>query len=168
VVLVTGPFLPEEERARLQLLVGDLPVHLIPTVSDSPSYLGAADLVVAMAGYNTTAEILSLGARALLVPRSGPSAEQQMRARSFAHRGWVQWVQPDLLSPETLAAAMASALDTPPASVSMAPDLHGRQRAAGHLLNGWARQPGGGAGNLVMSTVMAPPLEDSRQLLGEG
>jgi predicted glycosyltransferase len=168
VVLVTGPFLPEEERARLQLLVGDLPVHLIPTVSDSPSYLGAADLVVAMAGYNTTAEILSLGARALLVPRSGPSAEQQMRARSFAHRGWVRWIQPDILSPETLAAAMASALDTPPASVSMAPDLLGRQRAAGHLLNGWARQPGGGAGSLVMSTVMAPPLEDSRQLLGEG
>lgn len=168
VVVVTGPFLPDAERARLETLADGLPVHLIPTVSDSTSYLAAADLVVAMAGYNTTAEILSMGARALLVPRSGPSAEQQMRARSFAHRGWVRWVPPEALSPDALARSMSSALDTPVATVTVAPDLLGRQRAAGHLLNGWARRPVNGTGKLAMPSVMTEPLEVSPQLLGEG
>jgi predicted glycosyltransferase len=110
-------------------------VHVIKSVSDSMGYLGAADLVVAMAGYNTTAEILSLGQRALLVPRSGPSAEQQMRARLFADRGWVRWLAPEVLSPSTLADAMEEALSTalaPP----VAPDLNGRSRVAQLLLRG--------------------------------
>lgn len=139
VVLVTGPFLPESERKRLSLLAAELPVHIVPVVSDSASYLAAADLVVAMAGYNTTAEILSLGANALLVPRSGPSAEQRMRAGSFASRGWVRWLRPDVLSARTLALAAAAALDAAPASARPGPDLSGRQRAAGQLLTGWAR-----------------------------
>ena len=53
-----------------------LPVRLVRSVDNPLSYLAAADLVIAMAGYNTPAEILALGARALLVPRSGPSADR--------------------------------------------------------------------------------------------
>lgn len=168
VVVVTGPFLPDEDRARLEDLACGLPVHLIPTVGESGSYLAAADLVVAMAGYNTTAEILSIGVRALLVPRSGPSAEQQMRARSFADRGWVRWVQPDTLDPDTLATAMASAMGTTAGRGTVAPDLLGRQRAAGHLLHGWGRRPANAASDLVSSSAIAEPLEVSPRLLGEG
>ena len=85
-LVVTGPFLPAAERARLRELAKGLPIVVRASVPDSLNYLNAADLVVAMAGYNTTAEILSLGRRALLVPRSGPSAEQRLRASSFAAR----------------------------------------------------------------------------------
>jgi len=161
VVLVTGPFLPAPERARLARLADGLPVHLLSTVKDSASYLAAADLVVAMAGYNTTAEILSLGANALLVPRPGPSAEQQMRARRFADRGWVRWVRPDALAPEALAATMAAALDDPAgdrrAAGRPAPDLHGRQRAAAMLLD---RATGGALDGLAadLSLATAPAL----------
>lgn len=135
-VVVTGPFLPEEERNRLQQLSAGLPIHLVPQVDDSLSYLSAADLVIAMAGYNTTSEILSLGARALLVPRKGPSAEQQMRASRFAQRGWVDWLPPASLSRETLATAVLEALDKPADTSVPPPDLFGRQRAARHLLYG--------------------------------
>jgi predicted glycosyltransferase len=170
VVMVTGPFLPEEERRRLEVLAEGLPVHLIGTVSESMSYLGAADLVVAMAGYNTTAEILSLGAPALLVPRSGPSAEQQMRAGSFADRGWVKWIRPDNLTPEVLADAITDAiLDGPRAVVTVAPDLQGRQRAARHLLSSWARPPVNGTpGDPMTPTAVGDPLEDTLQVRGEG
>lgn len=169
VVVVTGPFLPEAERVRLQRLAEGLPVHLVETVSDSLSYLSAADLVVGMAGYNTTAEILSLGARAVLVPRAGPSAEQQMRARSFAERGWVRWLPPAEASAESLATAMLASLHTPSTPQRAQPDLRGRQRAAHHLLNGSSREQVDDAGpNLVMSAVAEHPGDAAKRLLGEG
>jgi predicted glycosyltransferase len=135
VVLVTGPFLPPERRRELAARAQDLPVDVVISVSDPVSYAASADLVVAMAGYNTTAEILSVGTRALLVPRPGPSAEQQMRARLFAQRGWVDWLAPQDLSPATLGAAVVDALHeervTAPAGP---PDLTGRTVAARRLV----------------------------------
>lgn len=136
VVLVTGPFLPEEERCRLAARARDLPVHILPAVGDSLSYIGAADLVIAMAGYNTTVEILSQNKPALLVPRSGPSAEQQLRARLFAERGWVHWLPPDELAGEALGAAAARILAGESPTADYPPDLRGREVAAQRLLAG--------------------------------
>ncbi len=133
VVIVTGPFLPRAEHRKLTRLARGLPVHVIRTVNDSLTYLSAADVVIAMAGYNTTAEILTLDKPALLVPRSGPSAEQQMRARLFADRGWVDWLPPADLSPDMLAKAALSAL-TNHRNRTSTPDLRGRHAAAQHLL----------------------------------
>ena len=133
VVMVTGPFLPRGEHRKLVRLARGLPVHVIRTVNDSLTYLSAADVVIAMAGYNTTAEILTLDKPALLVPRSGPSAEQQMRAKLFADRGWVNWLPPADLSPDMLAQAALSALTTHRRRTSI-PDLRGRHTAAQHLL----------------------------------
>jgi len=134
VVVVTGPFLPEHQWNDLQSRADGLPVRLLRTVDDSLGCLAAADLVVAMAGYNTTAEILSVGRPAVLVPRAGPSAEQQMRASRFAARGWVRWLAPASLSPGSLAQEMTEALATRFASSPVPPDLSGRFRAAQHLL----------------------------------
>ena len=136
VVLVTGPFLPAAERRDLLRRARGLPVRVIKSLSDSQGHLDAADLVVAMAGYNTTAEILSLGKRALLVPRSGPSAEQTMRSRLFADRGWIRWLSPDLLSAQTMSEAMLEALTAPVQPDVTGPDLGGRRAAASQLLNG--------------------------------
>ena len=133
VVVVTGPFFPEADRSRLRQLAADLPVRVMTSVQDPLSYLRAADLVVTMAGYNTTAEILSVGGRALLVPRAGPSAEQRTRASRFADRGWVRWLPPDQLAPRTLADAVLDALGTAATPVAVQPDLQGRHRAAGQL-----------------------------------
>jgi predicted glycosyltransferase len=56
-----------------------------------------------MAGYNTLAEVLNLGRKALVVPRAGPSAEQQMRCHLFAQRNLIDVLYPGQLSPQTLA-----------------------------------------------------------------
>jgi predicted glycosyltransferase len=134
-VLITGPFLPAERRQELVVRAQGLPVDVVASVADPVGYAAAADLVVAMAGYNTTAEILSVGTPAILVPRSGPSAEQQMRARLFAERGWVDWLRPQELSPETLAEAIGTALDGPRTTAPVRPpDLAGRRTGTDRLI----------------------------------
>ena len=142
VVLVTGPFLPSEQRRELTVRAQGLPVTVLASVSDAGSYAASADLVVAMAGYNTTAEILSVGTPAVLVPRWGPSAEQQMRARLFAERGWVDWLHPDHLSGETLGRAVTTALHRPWNTLSVRPpDLVGRTVGAARLIESLNRAP---------------------------
>ena len=134
-VVVTGPFLPPEQQAELAVRAQGLPVEVLTSVSDGVAYAAAADLVIAMAGYNTTAEILSVGTPALLVPRSGPSAEQQMRARLFAERGWVDWLSMQDLSAETLGAAVVTTLQRPWATTHVRPpDLSGRTAGIGVLI----------------------------------
>jgi predicted glycosyltransferase len=80
-VIVTGPFMKAEqqrhfrERAerlgRIEVLTFDAHLELL---------MERAVGVVAMAGYNTFCEILSLDKRAILVPRVRPRREQVMRA----------------------------------------------------------------------------------------
>jgi predicted glycosyltransferase len=161
-VVITGPFFPPHERARLTALANGR-VTVVPSVPDSMAHMRAADLVVAMAGYNTTAEILSTGTPALLVPRRGPSAEQRMRATRFASRGWVNWLPPERLSERALAEAILAALDAPRDTIRLGPDLGGRQRAALHLLDGRYGASGarsdvtaaGGPAALVEAAVVA-------------
>jgi predicted glycosyltransferase len=133
-LMVTGPFMPTTQRRALARRARGLQVTLVRTVADAPAYMTAADLVVAMAGYNTTTEILSTGRDAVLVPRKGPSAEQQTRARLFAERGWVRWLPPQELDAASIAAAVTGALTGPGRRrPRTGPDLRGREVAARYL-----------------------------------
>jgi predicted glycosyltransferase len=133
--LITGPFMPAEQRRDLEARARGLPAHVSRSVSDTLSYIEAADLVVAMAGYNTTMEILRSGKRALLIPRVGPSAEQRMRASLCAAQGWVDMIDPDDLCTERIAQVVASSLRSAPAGTAMArPYLDGLNAAAEQLL----------------------------------
>jgi predicted glycosyltransferase len=137
VVVITGPFLPPRERTQLARMARGRPVRLLNTVADCLTYMAAADLVVSMAGYNTTAEILSIGTPAVLVPRAGPSAEQETRARLFAERGWVRWLSPDHLSDSSLATMTLEMLHAGRSAARPAhelPNLGGRATAARRLL----------------------------------
>jgi predicted glycosyltransferase len=135
--LLTGPYLPESERAALEATVDTLaPVAGRPAVvverfrADFPSLLRTAALSVSQGGYNTVIDLLAAGVRAVVVPFDGSGDEQPLRARLLAERGLLRVVEPGALSPSTLAAAMEAALTTPdwpsPASI----DLDGGQRSA--------------------------------------
>jgi predicted glycosyltransferase/nucleoside-diphosphate-sugar epimerase len=133
-VIVTGPFMSEAERRDLKVRAEKLPVRLRVMVKDPLSYVAAADLVVSMAGYNTTMEVLRLGTPALLVPRRGPSREQRMRSRLFADRGWVSQLDPDDLTPARLAETIIETLSGERQVHPVAgPDLGGLARAVEHL-----------------------------------
>jgi len=133
-VMVTGPFMPEEQRKALKRKAGELGVQVRTSVGDSLSHLNAADLVVSMAGYNTVSEILRFRKRAILVPRPGPSAEQRMRARIFGERGLVTSIEPQELSAPRLATAIRETLNNPTAAAADMPPMHGISSVTSTLL----------------------------------
>lgn len=101
--VVCGPEMSEEQRARVHARVKALPgVTAQDFCDDMMSLMGAADVVLAMGGYNTVCELLTLGRRALLVPRVKPGVEQCIRAERMAGLGLVRMLHPDELSPERL------------------------------------------------------------------
>ena len=91
--MITGPLMPESERAALVNRAASLPVSVQSSTPDLPDYLSAADVVVTMGGYNTLMECVQRRKRTIVVPRSGPSAEQGMRAELFANLGLVEQVK---------------------------------------------------------------------------
>ncbi len=101
--VITGPFMPVELIAELSRRAEGLPIFLMESVNDSLSQIAAADLVISMAGYNTTVEILRMNKPAILIPRAGPSAEQRTRASLFAEKRWVDMIDPDEVTPANLA-----------------------------------------------------------------
>src|SRR5437588_9717402 len=77
-------------------------VQVVPFRPDMPAVLAGARAVVAMAGYNTVAEVLASGAPALLVPRTFPREEQRNRARRLAEQGSIRMLEPAQLDPSRL------------------------------------------------------------------
>jgi predicted glycosyltransferase len=73
---------------------------------DMMSLQAAADVVLAMGGYNTVCELLSCGKRGVLVPRIKPGQEQCIRAERMAGMGLLAMVHPDQLTPATLMRAV--------------------------------------------------------------
>ncbi|WP_127126232.1 glycosyltransferase family protein [Georgenia sp. SYP-B2076] len=132
-LVVTGPFMPRDDVRALRRRASRLTaVSDVRRKVHGRGRVARADLVVSMAGYNTTVEVLGAATPALLIPRRGPSAEQRIRARLFAERDWVRWLDPELLDPPTVAGAIVSALTEPPVPAAR-PDLRGREVAVGHL-----------------------------------
>jgi predicted glycosyltransferase len=104
-VLITGPFMPAESKHRLQSLAeerGDLFIHEF--LAEPTQLLQQANSVVAMGGYNTVYEALSFEKPLLIVPRVEPRKEQLVRAKRLQALGISDYLHPNDLSPETLAA----------------------------------------------------------------
>src|SRR4029077_2335752 len=105
---VLGPFMPPtmqrqfRERAerlgRIEVVTFDTHVEVL---------MERAVGIVAMGGYNTFCEILSLDKRAILVPRTTPRQEQLMRAIRAAELGLVRTLPPEASDdPGIMAAAL--------------------------------------------------------------
>ena len=143
----TGPLMSPLLRGRLDaMLNGRRDVVMTDYVPDLRVYMRAAELVVAMCGYNTAAEIIATGARALVVPRTwrygeharGPAAgaewEQRMRAEALARLGRIDVLDPDELSPERLAEGIGAALSAPRPETPASLDTGGLERATQEIL----------------------------------
>jgi predicted glycosyltransferase len=144
-VLVGGPLLDERDARRLRRraeALGNVQVRRFH--ADLPWCLTECDAVVAMAGYNTCAEILQSRKPSVLLPRSRPRLEQVIRAERFQRLGSTR----SLLDPqpEELIAAVDRALaDGAPARV---PSLEGVARLCA----------------VVRELVLQPPAPVARRL----
>ncbi|WP_296807400.1 glycosyltransferase [Thiocapsa sp.] len=117
-VLVTGPFLPPEEQRRIADLAADNPrVSILGLVNEPMRLMQRASRVIAMGGYNSVMEILSLGKPALLVPRDRPRLEQRIRAERLRNLGLIDVLGSEDLDPRSLSRWMHADAATPGASI---------------------------------------------------
>ena len=94
-VLVLGPFMPPAMQRRFRERAKRLPRIAVVTFDAHVELLMEKAVgVVAMAGYNTFCEILSLDKRAILVPRTKPREEQLLRALRADELGLVRTLDP--------------------------------------------------------------------------
>jgi predicted glycosyltransferase len=126
--VVTGPLLDAERvralRRRARMLPG---VHLQQFHADMPALYAEANAVVAMSGYNTSAELLQAGLPTVFLPRTFPRREQALRAERLAQLGLAQClVQP---RPERLREAVEAAVESPRRRSTPIP-LNGAERLA--------------------------------------
>lgn len=110
-LIISGPEMPLAQRQALHQVVEQYPqVQISEFTDDLMSYMEAADAIVAMGGYNTICEILSLSKRAVIVPRVQPVQEQWIRAERMAEFGLFKAIHPDVLTPENLMQAVLEQL----------------------------------------------------------
>jgi predicted glycosyltransferase len=105
-VIVTGPMMQPAERDELRRLVAGLDVELCELRQDMENVIAGARAVVSMAGYNSVSEVVRARKPALLVPRTGPSQEQLLRAVALAGAGLQSMLHPAELSPAALRRAL--------------------------------------------------------------
>jgi predicted glycosyltransferase len=109
-VLLLGPFMPAAMQRHFRERAARLPRISMVTFDTHVEWLmqGAVG-VVAMAGYNTFCEILSLNKRAILIPRVKPRREQLLRALRAAQLGLVRTLDPESVhDPAVMSAALRS------------------------------------------------------------
>ena len=108
-VVVTGPMMSEEARARIG---GSVPASCTVTryIGGLESYAAAADVVVCMAGYNTSCEVLGARTPTVMMPRTTQREEQRIRATMLAKHGLVDMVDVRDASTADVADAVRRAL----------------------------------------------------------
>lgn len=130
-VVSTGPFMEPHQIQTLKRQSRDLGVAIEELEADAIQFLDRADLLISMAGYNTTCEILRFRKNAIIIPRPGPSAEQTIRTNILAKRNLISAIHPDELSPTGLAELILHRLKTGSnISGDNVPNLEGAQNAA--------------------------------------
>jgi predicted glycosyltransferase len=107
-LLVLGPFMQAERQREFMARAAKLKrVDTITFHGQLETLVSRAAAVVAMGGYNTFCEVLSLDKRALIVPRTEPRLEQHIRASRAAELGLVSMLSDDgSYDPAVMAAAL--------------------------------------------------------------
>jgi predicted glycosyltransferase len=105
--------------------------------ADFPVLLRNCALSLSQGGYNTMMETLEAGAHAVIVPYAGGiETEQTLRARGIGERGGITILDEADLAPDSIGAAIATAIATPPAHVTKL-DTDG-DTVTVDLVAGWA------------------------------
>jgi predicted glycosyltransferase len=135
-VLLTGPNMTAADCARLakRSATG---LRIESGYGDATEWIRSAAAIVSMAGYNSLCEVLASQQKALVVPRCGPSAEQQIRSSLFSERSLIRRLEPKTLNSGRLADALIRLLvDDGVPDVAGIPRLDGAQLTA-NVLTEW-------------------------------
>jgi predicted glycosyltransferase len=108
-LVVGGPLLSRGDYKRLRDGAAGTRIEVKRTVANLSRLVQQADVVVTMAGYNTSCALLSGSPRAVVAPRPGPSQEQRLRS-SLLERWGIGDVVPLTVEADALATAIERAL----------------------------------------------------------
>ncbi|MGM0585557.1 MAG: glycosyltransferase family protein [Pseudomonadota bacterium] len=144
-VMVYGPFLSSDRRAEFDRRAAALGGRVSALSFDSriERLLADAAGIIAMGGYNTFCEILSLDKPAVIAPRTSPRLEQFIRAEAAERLGLVRMLHPprDGAGPDAMAAAIRGLADQPrPSSVEIPGLLDGLDVVAARAAAGFEAQ----------------------------
>lgn len=150
-LMVLGPFMQRERRADFLSRVARLPrVEAITFDAHMEHLVQNAVGVIAMGGYNTFCEILSLDKRAVIVPRKRPRMEQFIRAHRAQQLGLVRMLEDDgVYDASVMAAAIRNLPRQPLPSEVVIPGLLEGLDNVDRLVQPWLRPVGTPAGNVV-------------------
>jgi predicted glycosyltransferase len=110
-LLISGPEMSPAQREEIFGLASRCRgVTVKEFTDDMMSTMNAADLVIAMGGYNTVCELLTLRKKTIIIPRVRPVQEQWIRAERMQVMGLLRALHPDHLTPESLLAAVEEEL----------------------------------------------------------
>jgi len=142
-VIVTGPFMlaahQQEFQERCELLDR---IEIISFDSHIELLMERASAIVAMGGYNTFCEILSLDVPALIVPRSVPRLEQLIRATRAVELGLATMLNPDgNRDPMEMATALKHLPDQSPPSAHKIDGLLDGHERIGELIRRRLEEP---------------------------
>ncbi|MFN8123588.1 MAG: glycosyltransferase [Thermoleophilia bacterium] len=127
--VVAGPFLPADDLARLRALEGSPHLEVVGRLDDLCGHIARSAVSLSQCGYNTAMDLLRAGRPAVVVPYSeGREDEQRRRAERLARLGVLRVLDPAALTPEAVAAAVASAAAATPRPHGL--DLDGAARTA--------------------------------------
>jgi len=110
-ILITGPFMPRNQRRHLAKKAKPFHIKVLPFYPRMEEMFGAADLVVSMGGYNTICEILSQSTPCLIIPRETPRKEQLLRARALKKQQLIDFIPWADLNTQNLHEKLVSMLD---------------------------------------------------------
>jgi predicted glycosyltransferase len=126
-VLAEGLGWPVGRHREIEARLRNKAAILLPFTADFLHWMHATDLSVSCAGYNTCANILETGARALLIPNP-EMPDQALRAARFAAHGLAEVLESRTLTTERLADAIAKGLTRPRAGHDLELNGAGRTR----------------------------------------
>lgn len=143
-VLVMGPYLPAEARARVRRAAASRPqLRIVESLAEPGWLLRRADRVIAMGGYNTVCEVLSYERTALIVPRIHPRREQWIRAERLRSHGLIDVLHPGDLTPAALGRWLSLDMPSRPSAIGRFDwsGLDNLPRFVGDLFNDPAPDP---------------------------
>ncbi|MFN4310383.1 MAG: glycosyltransferase family protein [Ferrovibrio sp.] len=150
-LIVLGPFMQRERRADFLARVAKLPrVEAITFDAHMEHLVQNAVGVLAMGGYNTFCEILTLDKRAIIVPRKRPRMEQFIRANRAQQLGLVRMLEDDgIYDPAVMANALRNLPRQPLPSEIVIPGLLEGLDNVDRLVQPWLRPASAPASNVV-------------------
>jgi predicted glycosyltransferase len=118
--IVTGPYLPEQEREKLEKIARDLPgLELKRSVPDLGAEMAKVRWAVSHCGYNAAVDVMATGVSALLVPEgNNHGSDQTDRLQRMSHWRAARMLMPRHLNGASLANGIYQLIKFEPAATS--------------------------------------------------